>query len=108
MADLEEPKRKRAPSTKTYRHPGNPALIWTGRGRTPGWFAYALTRKQKMGQTAIPLIDYTERFCRNSLTQRTYCRCPERSCRVSITTVVSRLNFTYFNKIAFIFALLHL
>ena len=36
---LEEPKRKRAPSTKIYRHPENPSLTWSGRGRKPGWFA---------------------------------------------------------------------
>ena len=39
LAELEEPKRKRAPSTKIYRHPENPALTWSGRGRKPGWFA---------------------------------------------------------------------
>jgi DNA-binding protein H-NS len=39
LAKLEEPKRKRAPSTKIYRHPENPALTWSGRGRKPGWFA---------------------------------------------------------------------
>ena len=39
LADLEEPKRKRAPSTKIYRHPENPTLTWSGRGRKPGWFA---------------------------------------------------------------------
>ena len=39
LAELEEPKRKRAPSTKIYRHPDNPAVTWSGRGRKPGWFA---------------------------------------------------------------------
>ena len=39
LAQLEEPKRKRAPSTKIYRHPENSALTWSGRGRKPGWFA---------------------------------------------------------------------
>lgn len=38
LAELEEPKRKRAPSTKIYRHPEDPALTWSGRGRKPGWF----------------------------------------------------------------------
>lgn len=38
LAELEEPKRKRAPSTKIYRHPENPTLTWSGRGRRPGWF----------------------------------------------------------------------
>ena len=39
LTALEEPKRKRAPSTKIYLHPENPALTWSGRGRKPGWFA---------------------------------------------------------------------
>lgn len=39
LTELEEPKRKRAPSTKIYRHPENPTLTWSGRGRKPGWFA---------------------------------------------------------------------
>ena len=39
LAELEEPKRKRAPSTRIYRHPENPTHTWSGRGRKPGWFA---------------------------------------------------------------------
>ena len=39
LVELEEPRRKRAPSTKIYRHPENRALTWSGRGRKPGWFA---------------------------------------------------------------------
>lgn len=39
LTALEEPKRKRAPSTKIYRHPENPTLTWSGRGRKPAWFA---------------------------------------------------------------------
>ena len=39
LVGLEEPKRKRAPSTKIYRHSENSTLIWSGRGRKPGWFA---------------------------------------------------------------------
>lgn len=38
LAELEEPKRKRARSSKIYRHPQNPTLTWSGRGRKPGWF----------------------------------------------------------------------
>ena len=30
---------KRAASTKIYRHPENPTLTWSGRGRKPSWFA---------------------------------------------------------------------
>ena len=39
LAELGEPKRKRAPSTKIYWHPENSALTWYGRGRKPSWFA---------------------------------------------------------------------
>jgi DNA-binding protein H-NS len=39
ISTFEEPKRKRAPSTKIYRHPENSAVTWSGRGRKPGWFA---------------------------------------------------------------------
>lgn len=39
LAEIGEPKRKRAPSTKLYRHPENPTLTWSGRGRKPSWFA---------------------------------------------------------------------
>ena len=39
LVDLGEPKRKRAPSTKIYRHPENQTFTWSGRGRKPGWFA---------------------------------------------------------------------
>jgi DNA-binding protein H-NS len=39
LEELDEPKRKWAPSTRNYRHPENPVLTWSGRGRKPGWFA---------------------------------------------------------------------
>lgn len=39
LAEPGEPKRKRAPSTKIKRHPENPTITWSGRGRKPGWFA---------------------------------------------------------------------
>lgn len=29
--------RRRGPSPAKYRHPENPALTWTGRGRKPKW-----------------------------------------------------------------------
>lgn len=39
LAELDEPKRKRAPSTRNYRHRENPVLTWSGRCRKSGWFA---------------------------------------------------------------------
>ena len=35
-------KPKRAPVAPKYRHPENPALTWSGRGRKPQWFVDAL------------------------------------------------------------------
>ena len=34
-----EVKTSRAPAVAKYRHPGNAALAWSGRGRKPQWFA---------------------------------------------------------------------
>jgi DNA-binding protein H-NS len=34
-----ETKITRAPAAAKYRHPENPALTWSGRGRKPQWFA---------------------------------------------------------------------
>lgn len=35
-------KSKRSPAKPKYRHPENPALTWSGRGRKPQWFTEAL------------------------------------------------------------------
>jgi DNA-binding protein H-NS len=37
-----EKKIARAPKPAKYRHPENPALTWSGRGRKPQWFVEAL------------------------------------------------------------------
>ena len=37
-----ETKIARAPAPAKYRHPENPALTWSGRGRRPQWFVDAL------------------------------------------------------------------
>ena len=37
-----ETKTARAPVAAKYRHPENPALTWSGRGRRPQWFVEAL------------------------------------------------------------------
>lgn len=46
-----ETKSSRAPAAPKYRHPENPALTWSGRGRKPQWFVEALA----VGQTAESL-----------------------------------------------------
>lgn len=50
LAELmgEDAKPKRAPAPAKYRHPENPALTWSGRGRKPLWFVEAL----EAGKTA--------------------------------------------------------
>ena len=53
LTALEEPKRKRAPSTKIYRHPENPTLTWSGRGRKPGWIGDALASGKSLEDFAI-------------------------------------------------------
>lgn len=37
-----EVKIARAPAPPKYRHPENPAVTWSGRGRRPQWFVDAL------------------------------------------------------------------
>ena len=46
-----ETKSARAPAAAKYRHPENPALTWSGRGRKPQWFVEAL----EAGKTASDL-----------------------------------------------------
>jgi DNA-binding protein H-NS len=46
-----ETKTTRAPAAAKYRHPENPALTWSGRGRKPQWFVDAL----EAGKTASDL-----------------------------------------------------
>jgi DNA-binding protein H-NS len=46
-----ETKTSRAPAAPKYRHPENPALTWSGRGRKPQWFVEAL----EAGKTASDL-----------------------------------------------------
>ena len=54
LAELAEGKGKpkRAPTTPKYRHPENPALTWSGRGRKPQWFVEALAA----GKTVEALV----------------------------------------------------
>ena len=46
-----ETKSYRAPAAAKYRHPENPGLTWSGRGRRPQWFVEAL----EAGKTASDL-----------------------------------------------------
>ena len=35
-------RRSSGPTSSKYRHPENPELTWSGRGRQPGWFKAAI------------------------------------------------------------------
>ena len=54
LAELAEgkSKAKRMPAAPKYRHPENPALTWSGRGRKPQWFVEALAA----GKTVEALV----------------------------------------------------
>ena len=55
LAELAEGKVKsiRSPAAPKYRHPENPALTWSGRGRKPQWFAEALAAGKTVEDLAI-------------------------------------------------------
>ena len=48
-----ETKSSRAPAAAKYRHPENPALTWSGRGRKPQWFVEALEAGKTASDMAI-------------------------------------------------------
>lgn len=48
-----ETKSPRAPAAAKYRHPENPALTWSGRGRKPQWFVDALSAGKTASELAI-------------------------------------------------------
>jgi DNA-binding protein H-NS len=52
-----EAKPKRAPVAPKYRHPENPALTWSGRGRRPQWFVDALAGGGTAGDMEIHRVD---------------------------------------------------
>jgi DNA-binding protein H-NS len=48
-----ETKSSRGPAAAKYRHPENPALTWSGRGRRPQWFVEALGAGNTASDLAI-------------------------------------------------------
>lgn len=46
-------KPKRTPPAPKYRHPENPTLTWSGRGRKPQWFTEALAAGKTVEDMAI-------------------------------------------------------
>jgi len=55
LADLigTEVKPARVPATAKYRHPENPSLTWSGRGRKPLWFVAVLAAGKTPEDLAI-------------------------------------------------------
>lgn len=47
-------RRKSAPAgTAKFRHPENPALTWSGRGRRPGWVVEAVAAGRSLEDLAV-------------------------------------------------------
>lgn len=55
LAELVSPETKssRPPVAAKYRHPENPSLTWSGRGRKPQWFLEALEAGKTASELAI-------------------------------------------------------
>lgn len=47
------PVRRRSEATPKYRHPENPSITWSGRGRKPGWISDALSAGRSLDDLAI-------------------------------------------------------
>ena len=48
MNDLVQPGTAKAQRPPKFRHPENPALTWSGRGRRPGWYKEAIKAGAKL------------------------------------------------------------
>ncbi len=46
-------KSARTPAAAKYRHPENPSLTWSGRGRKPQWFVDSLAAGKTAGELAV-------------------------------------------------------
>ena len=58
LAELTKGSRSKSPRTKSvlppkYRHPDDPEVTWTGRGRRPGWITEGLASGKKLEDFAI-------------------------------------------------------
>lgn len=48
LMDAKKARKPKAPAAPKYRHPENPEVTWSGRGRQPGWIKDALARGQSL------------------------------------------------------------
>jgi DNA-binding protein H-NS len=56
LAELTGAKKTRktsGPAGAKYRHPENPEVTWSGRGRKPGWFTAAIEAGKEPGSMAV-------------------------------------------------------
>ncbi|WP_241239714.1 H-NS family nucleoid-associated regulatory protein [Silicimonas algicola] len=58
LSDLTKRSRSKSPKAKSalppkYRHPENPAVTWTGRGRRPAWIAEGLASGKGLKDFAL-------------------------------------------------------
>ncbi|SEB06908.1 DNA-binding protein H-NS, partial [Rubrimonas cliftonensis] len=52
LVETSDSKKKTVPEAK-YRHPENPLVTWSGRGRKPGWISEGLAAGKKLEDFAI-------------------------------------------------------
>jgi DNA-binding protein H-NS len=52
LLDIAPPPKKTPPEAK-YRHPENPDVTWSGRGRKPGWISAGLAAGKTLDDFAI-------------------------------------------------------
>lgn len=48
LIDAKKARKAKSPAAPKYRHPENPEVTWSGRGRQPGWIKDALARGQSL------------------------------------------------------------
>jgi DNA-binding protein H-NS len=53
LLDTASPATKKGPPEAKYRHPENPTVTWSGRGRKPGWISEGLAAGKTMEDFAI-------------------------------------------------------
>jgi DNA-binding protein H-NS len=53
LKDVMQGGTKRNVQVPKYKHPENPALTWSGRGRQPGWFKEAVEAGHSRDQLLI-------------------------------------------------------
>jgi DNA-binding protein H-NS len=71
VENVKQTKSARTPAAPKFRHPENPSLTWSGRGRKPAWFTEALGQGMKQEDLWI----YPSRWQRSAqLTLKRYPR----------------------------------